>query len=90
MANSQEKPGTGNLKQEPKVGEMVHGGFRSNRHHQGIEEMADDRSMGRELLTQTEDLYPDELLTQGYKEMLGSVEPGGTRENSKVSPWSRK
>lgn len=90
MANSQERPGTGNLPQAPKTGEMVHGGFRSNRHHQGIEEMADDRHMGRELLTQTGDLYPDELLTQGHKEMMGSVTPGGTRENSKVSPWSKK
>lgn len=82
--------GTGGLNRDPKVGELTHGGFRSNRHHQGIEELADDRDMGREILRETGDVYPEELLTQGHREMMNSVEPGGERENSKVSPWSRK
>lgn len=75
----------GNLPQTPIKGEAVHGGFRSNRHYDAIEELADERGMGRELLRQTSgDLQPPSIMTQGHDEMMNSVTPQG-KENYKVS-----
>jgi hypothetical protein len=79
----------GNLPASPTQGEAVHGGFRSNRHYDAIEQLADERGMGRELLRQTEDLYPDAMLTEGVEAGMNSVTPAGTSDY-KTSKWSDK
>ena len=82
--------GTGGLARSPKVGELTHGGFRSNRHHEAIEEMADERDMGRDTLRQTDGGYPDSMLEEGHSEMMKAWGAGGAKENSKVSKWAKK
>ena len=80
----------GGKKKNPKVGELVHGGFRNNRHHEGIEELADERDMGRETLRQTEGGYPEGMMDEGNSEMMNAWGAGGEKENVKVSKWAKK
>lgn len=81
--------GPGNLERQPVIPELVHGGFRSNVHHQGIENMADERGMGRDILRQTTGGYPDGLLEEGVGDIMGAVSPKGTSDY-KTSPWAKK
>ena len=79
---------TGGQAENPKVGELTHGGFRRNIHHQGIENLADERHMGRDVLRQTTGGYPDELLTEGVDTIMGATPVRGSKESYKVSKWS--
>jgi len=81
---------TGGLARAPKIPEMTHGGFRSNRHHEAIEELADERDMGRNVLRQTEGAYPESLMQEGNSEMMKAWGAGGVKENLKVSKWAKK
>lgn len=77
----------GGLEQEPTNPEMVHGGFRANRHQAVYENLADERGMGREALRGNYEADGDE--SHGVATIMGAVTPGGKRENTKVSPWSK-
>lgn len=81
--------GTGGLKRAPKVGELAHGGFRSNRHHEANEEMADERDMGRDALHQSDGGYPDSMLQEGHSEMMKAWGAGGDKDSMKTSKWSK-
>lgn len=78
------------LPENPQIGEQVHGGFRDNRHHQGIEDLADERHMGRDILRQTGNAYPEELMDQGNDEMMNAWGARGSKENYRNSPWAAK
>lgn len=90
MSDELKISGPGGLNRSPKVGELANGGFRSNRHHEGIEEMADERDIGRDTLHQSDGGYPDNLLESGHSDMMKAWGAGGVRENTKVSKWSKK
>jgi len=79
--------GTGGLDDDTAPTDMAHGGFRSNRHHQAIEDMADERGMNRDLLRSSEKLPG--LESEGYQAMLTSQPSHGKRDNLKTSPWSK-
>jgi hypothetical protein len=79
----------GGLDRQPKVPELVHGGFRNNVHHQGIEQMADERGMGREFLRQTEGGYPDEILNDGVDVIMKATPVRGSKEDYKTSKWAK-
>ena len=81
--------GTGGLNRSPKVGEMTHGGFRSNRHHEAMEQMADERDMARGTLTQTDDAMPASVLKDGVATIMGARTDRGEADSTKVSPWSK-
>ena len=79
--------GTGGLADSPAPTEMVHGGFRSNRHHEAIEEMADETGMGRDILRSSERLPG--LESDGHARMMRSQPSNGSADNIKTSPWSK-
>lgn len=75
----------------PRVQGLVHGGFRRNRHHEGIEGLADDRGMGRDILRQSSGGYPDAKLDEGHARMVRqqpASRPGDMA--TKDSPWSKR
>ena len=74
--------------ENPKLPDYTQGGFRTNRHHEAMEVLADDRYCGSEFLRQEDGGYPDDKLTEGYQTMLNAVDPVGVNR-SKVSPWSK-
>lgn len=78
---------TGGLEDQPANPEMVHGGFRANRHQAVYEQLADERGMGREQLRGNYEA--DAAATENVSDIMGAVTPGGKRENIKVSPWSK-
>ena len=77
----------GNLEDQPANPEMVHGGFRANRHQAVYEQLADERGMGREILRGNYEADGDEK--NGISTIMGAVNVGGKRDNTKVSPWSK-
>ena len=87
MSNRPVITGTGGLAAEPTPTELVHGGFRSNRHHQAIEDMADERGMGRDIL-RSDEKAPG-LESTGYREMLRNQPAGGKDTPMKTSKWSK-
>lgn len=77
------------LPENPKIGELVHGGFRDNRHHQAMEDLADERHMGRDILRQTSGGYPDEKLSEGNEEMMNAWGARGSKEAYRTSKWAK-
>ena len=73
----------------PRVQPLVHGGFRRNRHHEGIEVLADERGMGRDILRQTSGGYPANKMEEGHARM-GGQQPASRSGDmaTKNSPWS--
>ena len=76
----------GDLPENPKVQELTHGGFRKNIHHQWVEDNADSRHMGRELLKQTTPI--DTADKEGVSTIMAAASPQGT-QNQRVSKWSK-
>lgn len=74
------------LPENPVQGEMVHGGFRSNPHHQYIEDTADPRHMGRELLKANAVIETAD--TAGYDEIMAAASPVG-KDGMVYSKWSK-
>lgn len=74
------------LPENPQVQELTHGGYRQNHHHQWIEDAADPRHMGRELLKQTTPLDMHEQ--EGYSEIMAAASPEG-KEDYHTSKWSK-
>lgn len=74
------------LPENPQVQELVHGGYRQNHHHQYIEDAADPRHMGRELLKRTTPL--DMADNDGVAEIMAAASPVGT-EKYQTSKWSK-
>jgi len=74
------------LPENPEVQELVHGGFRQNHHHQYIEDVADSRHMGRELLKRTTplDMADDDCVS----DIMAAASPVGT-EKYTTSKWSK-
>jgi len=79
--------GAGGLDDAKSPTELVHGGFRSNRHHQAIEDMADETGMGRDILRSNE--KAPGLESDGYREMMNNQPAGGKSDNLKTSKWSK-
>ena len=79
--------GPGGLDEAKAPTELVHGGFRNNRHHQAIEDMADETGMGRDILRSSEKLPG--LESEGHSAMIASQPSKGKRDNIKTSPWSK-
>ena len=82
--------GTGGEDRKEKVGRLTHGGFRSNTHHQAVENLADESGMGREVLRQESGGYPDDLLTAGNDTIMKATPVRGSKENYVVSKWGKK
>lgn len=79
----------GGKPQRPVIPTQTHGGFRSNIHHEAMEQLADERGMGREYLRQADGGYPEDLMSQGNSDVMGAVSPKGT-EDYHTSKWSKK
>ena len=74
------------LPENPEIQELTHGGFRQHAYHQWMEDNADSRHMGRELLKQTTPL--DTADEAGVSDVMGAASSQGT-QNQRVSKWSK-
>lgn len=74
------------LPENPEVQELVHGGFRKNPYYQWLGEHADERHMGRDLLTRTTPLETaDDACVD---DIMNAANPVGT-EDYQTSKWSK-
>jgi len=74
------------LPENPTVQELTHGGFRQHAYHQWIEDNADPRHMGRELLKQTTPI--DTADEACVSDIMAAASPQGT-DGQRVSKWSK-
>lgn len=74
------------LPENPVQQELTHGGFRRSPYHQWMEDNADERHMGRELLRQTTPL--DMAEQEGVSEIMSAASPEGS-ESYRTSKWGK-